>query len=187
MKKKSIQNYVESFSNHVGDAISSIEAAAKCYAEAIKIYADAAQVEFENKYPHVSANTWNKFLAVGNGDLNPSAMLLSDKFCKKISRMPKSVQDQVLNGDSFVVFNPTTRKAEAINYGSLKPRHEKILFDDENLHVRSIPEQVAYSNLLAKEKIEAAKKYTVHTDRLEVHCACDIGRGELESILEEME
>lgn len=182
-----LEEYVNTFKQNVGSAIKCIENAAICYANACREYPNEAQAKFEEAYPHVTPNTWRKFLAVGNGDLNPAALILSDMFCAKISRMPRSVQDEALNGDSFTVFNPTTRKVDKINYGCVKTRHEKILFDDSRNVIRTIPEQIAYCNLVAAEKKSSEKRYTVHTDRLEVHCACEIGRGELEGILSEME
>lgn len=182
-----LEKYITNFKTHIGTAVEAIGNAAKCYAAACHEYPETAQSKFEEEYPHVTPNTWAKFRAVGEGDLNPSAMLLSDQFCAKVARMPRAKQDEILNGDSFMVFNPTTRKVEKVNYGMLKPRHEKILFDEQATKVRTIPEQVAYTDLLAAEKKAARRCYTVHTDRLEVHCACDIGKNELEGILEDMQ
>lgn len=181
-----LECYVKQFSTHVGNAIQSIESAAKCYAAALRAFHDVAQERFENEYPHVTPNTWAKFRAVGEGDLNPAAMLLSDQFCAKIARMPRCKQDDALNGDSFMVFNATTREVDKVNYGDMTRRHERILFDENATKIRTIEEQIAYSDLVAAQKKHAKKFYTVHTDRLEVHCACSIGKGELEGILEDM-
>lgn len=189
MSKKdadSISDYVSRFSHHVGNAIKSIENAAKLYAEAIVKYGKDAQEAFVDAYPHVTPNTWEKFLAVGNGDANPNIMLFSDKFAKRICRMSRNVQDEVLNGGSFSVFNPTTRTIEQINYGSVKPRHERILFDDSRSSIRTIPEQIAYLKVVDSERKKHNLPYCIHSDHLEVTRACTIGKEELENIVEEM-
>lgn len=185
MSKKPIKKYVELFSVHVGTAIEAIENAAKCYSEALHVHGQKAQDAFEEKFPHVSPATWTKFRMVGNGDLNPSAMLLSNKFCAQVQRMPRHKQDEVLNGDSFNVFNPTTREVEQINYGAIKPRHERILFDEAHTTIRTISQQIAFADAMAAEKKAAAKNYTVHDDYVAVHCACDIGKNEWIRIAEE--
>lgn len=181
-----LTTYIQGFGKHIGSALESIQSAANLYAEAIRKYEQKAQDAFEAQYPHVSPATWTKLRLVGNGDLNPAAMLLSNKFCAQIGRMPRHKQDEVLNGDSFDVFNPTTREVERVNYGDLKPRHERIIFDEARTTIRTIPQQVAYADAMAAEKKAAARNYTVHTDHLEVHCACVIGKSELEHIVEDM-
>lgn len=181
-----LSEYVEKFKANLDGAIESIECAANCYVSAVREFGDKAQEAFRAAYPHVTENTWCKFVAIGNGDLNPAVMLLSDKFSAKIARMPKVKQDEVLNGDSFDVFSPTTRKVEKIAYAQLKPRHEAIVFDEATNNVRTIPEQVAYCDLVAAKRKAVRNSYTIHTDFLEVHFACRIGRKELEEILLEM-
>jgi len=181
-----LSEYVDRFSKHVGTAIEAIENAAKCYAEALREHPKDAQREFDKRYPHVTSNTWAKFRAVGNGDANPCIMLFSDKFASKIIRMPRVRQDEVLNGDSFIVFNPTTREAEKVTYCDIKPRHERILFNDNNASVRTIQEQKDYADLLASARKRTRVPYAVKGDHLEVYEACNIGREELVSICEEI-
>ena len=182
-----LAEYVKSFTASMGAALQNIENAARSYAEACKKFPDTAQQAFERAYPHVTPNTWDKLMAVGCGDANASIMLFSDKFAKKIMRMPKSTQDEVLNGQSFVVFNPTTRKAEQVGYSEIKPRHERILFDEAKARIRTIPEQVAYSEIMLKESLKSSRPYIVHTDRVHILRECEIGREEWAAIGEEME
>ena len=186
VKSNDLAAYVSKFSTHIGTAIEAIDNAAKVYAEALNKYGEEAQAAFCDAYPHVTPNTWEKFRAVGNGDANPNILLFSDKFAKKVMRMPRHVQDDVLNGNSFEVFNTTTRKVEHVTYSEISPRVEKILFDDTRSCIRTIPEQVAYSKVMESERKFANRPYRVHSDHLEVMRACSIGRGELENIMEEM-
>ena len=174
------------FSTHLGAAIENIQSAAAVYFQAVTKYGDEAQRAFCDAYPHVTRNTWEKFAAVGSGDANPTIMLFSDKFAKKIIRMPRAVQDEVLNGDSFQVFNATTRTVESVGYGEIRPRHEKVLFDESRNRIRTLAEQVAYSNVVASEQKFHRRPYCVHSDHLEVFEACSIGKDELEAALEEM-
>ena len=182
----SISSYVRGFASHMSSAIEHIQQAAILYAEALNKFGDKAQASFENEYPHVTQNTWDKLRLIGNGEADAKIMLLSDKFAARITRLPIAVQHQTLNGDSFEVVNPQTRKIERVNYGEIKPRHERILFDDELGKVRGIADQVKYIDDENRRKKTRPLPYTVETDALVVHSACRIGKVELEDILEEM-
>jgi len=184
---KQIKDYVDEFSTHIGTAIQAIDNAAKTYVAALKEYPETAQFEFSKRFPQITENTWNKLRCVGYGDAYPSLLLFSDKFAKKIVRMPREVQDEVLNGDSFDWYNPKTEEVEKVPYADLLPRNEKILFDDDRAEIRSIPAQVAYARVLAAERKQHNKPYTVYSDHLKVHEACQIGKNELEDIIGEME
>ena len=185
--KKTLDQYVNDFSKHVNDAVKSITNAAKVYVDALKVYPEKAQRAFEKRYPHVSTKTWAKFRAVGHGDVNPCIMFFSDKFAAQIMRMPKARQDEVLNGDSFEVFNPTTRHVERVTYGEIRPRHERLLFDDNKTAFRDVNAQKDYADLLAAAKKKTYSPYAVKGGNLEVYTACTITKGEVEDILEEME
>ena len=178
--------YVKGFSQHIGAAIDHIQQAANIYAEAINTYGEAAHDAFAKAYPHVTQNTWDKLRLVGNGEADAKIMLLSDKFAARIVRLPIEVQHETLNGDSFCVVNPTTRKMENVNYGEIKPRHERILFDDERGRVRGIEEQVRYIDEQNRRRKSRELPYTVETDAIVVHKACRIGKVELEDALEVM-
>lgn len=182
-----LDTYVTNFSHYLDNAITAIENAAKTYVDALKAYPDTAQEAFQTRYPHVSTGTWARLRSIGHGDANPNIMFFSDKFATKVMRMDRKTQDSVLNGDSFDVFNPTTRKAERITYGNLKPRHERILFDDNAQAMRTIHEQKVYADLLAASRKKTYSPYVVNGDKLEVYSACTITKGEVEDILEEME
>lgn len=196
MKKKISKNkshtfgpitaYVKGFGNHIGSAIEHIQQAAILYVEAIAKYGESAQQAFCEAYPHVTQNTWDKLRLIGNGEADAKIMLLSDKFAARIVRLPIEVQHTTLNGDSFSVVNPQTRKIENVNYGEIKPRHERILFDDEKGNVRGIAEQVKYIDEQNRRKKRKDLPYTVETDALVVHKACRIGKVELEDVLEAM-
>lgn len=179
--------YVKGFGNHIGSAIEHIQQAAILYVDAITKYGESAQQAFCEAYPHVTQNTWDKLRLVGNGDADAKIMLLSDKFAARIIRLPIEVQHETLNGDSFCVVNPQTRKMENVNYGEIKPRHERILFDDERGKIRGIAEQVKYIDEQNRRKKAMEMPYTVETDALVVHKACRIGKTELEDVLEAME
>lgn len=185
--KSALDKFVADFSKHLNTAISSMLAASKTYVAALKEYPDSAQKAFEKKYPQVSATTWAKLRAIGHGDANPSIMFFSDKFAAKVMRMPKTKQDEVLNGVSFDVFNPTTRQVEKVDYSEMKPRHERLLFDDNKTAFRTVYEQKDYADLLAAAKKKTYSPYAVKGDKLEVYTACTITKGEVEDILEEME
>ena len=73
----SLENLVKEFNTHFSSAISEIEAAARCYAEACRKYPDTAQSAFEKIRPQVSPCTWDKLRAIGNGDLNANVLFLS--------------------------------------------------------------------------------------------------------------
>lgn len=178
--------YVKGFSQHIGAAIDHIQQAANIYAEAINTYGETAHDAFSKAYPHVTQNTWDKLRLVGNGEADAKIMLLSDKFAARIVRLPIEVQHETLNGDSFCVVNPTTRKMENVNYGEIKPRHERILFDDERGRVRDIGEQVRYIDEQNRRRKSRELPYTVETDAIVVHKACRIGKVELEDALEAM-
>ena len=186
INQPTLKDLVAEFDKCFASAIEYIERSAKAYAMACRLYPEKAQAEFEKKRPQVSPCTWDKLRAIGNGDANPNIMFLSNQFAAKIVRMPKRKQDEVLNGDSFDVFNPTSRQVDRINYTGLKPRHETILFDDTATKIRTIPEQVAYTDLVAAEKKSKHRDWIVHDNYLEIKCACNIGKNELESIVEEM-
>lgn len=185
--KKTLNQYVNDFSKHVNDAVKSITNAAEVYVAALKEYNEKAQRAFEKRYPHVSTRTWAKFRAVGHHDANPCIMFFSDKFAAQIMRMPKARQDEVLNGDSFEVFNPTTRHVEKVTYGEIRPRHERLLFDDNKTAFRDVNAQKDYADLLAAAKKKTYSPYAVKGGNLEVYTACTITKGEVEDILEEME
>ena len=187
VSNESLNLLVARFSKHLSNAISSMLAASKVYVDALKKYPDSAQKAFEKKYPNVSSTTWAKLRAIGHGDANPSIMFFSDKFAAKVMRMPKTRQDEVLNGVSFDVFNPTTRQVEKVAYCEMKPRHERLLFDDNKTAFRTVYEQKDYADLLAAAKKKTYSPYAVKGDKLEVYTACTITKGEVEDILEEME
>ena len=185
--KKQLNDFIEDFSRHISNAILAIVNAAQTYVDALKVYPDKAQRAFEKRYPHVSTQTWAKLRAIGHGDANPSIMFFSDKFAAKVMRMPKQRQDEVLNGDSFDVFNPTTRHVERVTYGEIRPRHERLLFDDNKTAFRDVNAQKDYADLLAAAKKKTYSPYAVKGGNLEVYTACTITKGEVEDILEEME
>ncbi len=185
-RKGPIQAYVKGFGNHMGAAIEHIQLAANLYAEALQKYGDDAHEAFASAYPHVTQNTWDKLRLVGNGEADAKIMLLSDKFAARIVRLPIEKQHETLNGDSFCIVNPTTRKMENINYGEIMPRHERILFDDEKGKIRGIEEQVRYIDEQNRRRKAQELPYTVETDALVVHKACRIGKVELEDALEAM-
>ena len=91
-----------------------------------------------------------------------------------------------MNGDSFEVVNPQTRKIEPVRYSELQYRHERILFDDTLNRVRTIPEQVDYIDEQNAKRKHAPRPYSVETDALVVHQACRIGKNELTDIIAEM-
>ncbi len=186
-KKKKLETYVAEFATHIEDAVTAITKAAQTYVAALEAYPETAQEVFSSKYPHVTANTWAKFRAVGHGDANPCIMFFSDKFAAQVMRMPKPRQDAVLNGESFEVFNPSTRMVERVTYGNIRPRHERLLFNDNTCSFRSVGEQKDYADLLASAKKKTYSPYCVKGDALEVYQACTIGKNEIESILDEME
>ena len=186
-KSNPLTAYVKGFGNHMGAAIEHIQQAATLYAEALKKYGGAAQQAFCDAYPHATQNTWDKLRLIGNGEADAKILLLSDKFAARIVRLPIEVQHTTLNGDSFAVVNPQTRRVENVNYGEIKPRHERILFDDEKGKVRGIEEQVRYIDEQNRRKKQKDLPYTVETDALVIHQACRIGKPELEDVLEAME
>lgn len=182
-----LDTYLHNFGIHLGTAIDAIDQAARNYAAAIRDYPETAQQAFEDAYPHVTRNTWDKLRLIGNGEADAKVMLLSDKFAARIIRLPVAKQRETLNGDSFAIVNAQTRKIENVNYYNLKPRQERILFDDERGQVRSIPEQVAYIDRENARKKTIPRPYTVETDALVIHQACRIGKVELIDIVEGME
>ena len=185
--KDGLEAYVRGFGNHMGNAIESIHSAAVLYAEAIRKYKDKAQDRFEEAYPHVTANTWDKLRLVGNDEADPKIMLLSDRFAARIIRMPLAKQQETLNGDSFEIVHAQTRKIRRIHYFDVTPQQERILFDDEKNRVRTLPEQVEYIDKENAKRKKMPRPYSVETDALVVHQACRIGKNELEDIIEEMQ
>lgn len=184
---ETLDTYVSNFSHHLDTAITAIENAAKIYVDALKNYPDTAQKAFQDRYPHVSTGTWARLRKIGYGDANPNIMFFSDKFATRISNMPRAAQDKALNGDSFVVYNPTTRTAERVTYGNLKPRHENILFDPNAQAMRTLDEQREYVYQMAEAKKRTYHPYAVKGEILEVYSRCTISKSEVECILEEME
>lgn len=185
-ENNTLDSYLNEFAIHLGSAIESIDKAAHIYAAAINEFPEEAQQKFEEAYPHVTENTWEKLRLIGNGEADPKIMLLSDKFAARMIRLPVQKQKETLNGDSFQVVNPQTRKIEKVQYYDMKPRHERILFDDTKGRVRTLSEQVAFIDEQNAKPKRVPLPYSVETDALVVHQACRIGKTELMQILEAM-
>ena len=186
MSKKTLNEYAENFGNNIKLGIESIKQAATEYADAIREYPSKAEKYFREQFPSVTATTWDKLRSIGNGDLNPNAILVSDVFCKALSKLPIEKQNRIFIGKGFRVVDPITRQTSVVAFSQLTARQEKIVFDGES--IRTPEQQRKYIDDTRSEMEENNKIVPYHIDgkRLFIHRKCEIGLRELEKIIEKM-
>lgn len=187
-QKKTINQFVASFANHLGAGIQSIYLAAKEYADAVVEYPDKASEEFHKAFPQVTEATWDKMRLVGSGSAVPAIMLVSDRLAFKIARMPIDKQKSIFGTDAPLrIVNRTTGKVERVRIADITARQERILFDDEKNEVRSVAQQKKFVETLNDgDAKESLPPYEVQGNVLFVRRRCNIGREELVRIIGSM-
>ena len=186
-RNEEIKQAVLKFGIEVGATIESLRRAAKVYADIIAKYGAEAEAAFKASYSNVSEGTWEKLRLIGNGDLMPHVLLMSGTMAQRVMRMKKSEQEEFMHDNNGVeVFNEQTRKVEFVKYVDLKPRHERILFDEKG-NVRTIEEQKAFVEAAPAVPVKRATvAYCIDGDTLVVNRKCRIGKNELAGILRRM-
>lgn len=189
---KSVNDYVVEFGHEFGMGIDAIRRAGKIYADAIIRHPSTAMQKFQETYPAISPQTWETLERIGNGDLNPNAMLLSSSVASKVARIPIKNQDKMFaeNTKGFMVVNPSTLKPRLVPIASLSTSQANLLIDEERGRVRTVDEQLQIIKDKAKEdRDERGKprvKYLILGNTVRIG-NIEIGKETLRKILREMD
>ena len=149
---RTVDEYAQRFGAQFKVGTEGIKAAADIYVEAIWKYPDEARSVFATAYPGLGRNSWDLLERIGNGDLNPNAMLLPYVVAKRVSKMPIEVQDRIFDrcANGCEVVSRTTFQPRIVPITSLSMKASELLIDEDKGRVRSVREQRRL--LLAQQK-----------------------------------
>ena len=149
---RTVDEYAQRFGAQFKVGTEGIKAAADIYVEAIWKYPKEARGVFATAYPGLGRNSWDLLERIGNGDLNPNAMLLPYVVAKRVSKMPIEVQDRIFDrcANGCEVVSRTTFQPRIVPITSLSMKASELLIDEDKGRVRSVREQRRL--LLAQQK-----------------------------------
>ena len=149
---RTVDEYAQRFGAQFKVGTEGIKAAADIYVEAIWKYPDEARSVFATAYPGLGRNSWDLLERIGNGDLNPNAMLLPYVVAKRVSKMPIEVQDRIFDrcANGCEVVSRTTFQPRIVPITSPSMKASELLIDEDKGRVRSVREQRRL--LLAQQK-----------------------------------
>lgn len=190
---KTINDYVVEFGHKLGMGLDAIKEAGKIYATALLKHPSTAAVRFAETYPTISAHTWDMLERIGNGDVHPGALLLSNNVAIKVSRLPVQKQNRIFEQASkgFKVVNPTTMRSRTIPLSSLSVSQASILIDEDEGKIRSEKEQreiLKNRNIITRENPgrERLPKYRIVGNVCYI-AGVEVGYATLKRIIAEME
>ena len=140
---RTVDEYAQRFGAQFMVGTEGIKAAADIYVEAIWKYPDEARSVFASAFPGLGRNSWDLLERIGNGDLNPSAMLLPYVVAKRVSKMPIEVQNRIFDkcANGCEVVSRTTFQPRIVPITSLSMKASELLIDEDKGRVRSVREQ----------------------------------------------
>ena len=140
---KTVDEYVIRFGKQMNIGVGGISAAGATYVEAIWKHPEEARSAFATAYPGLGRNSWDLLERIGNGDLNPNAMLLPYVVAKRVSKMPIEVQDRIFDkcANGCEVVSRTTFQPRIVPITSLSMRASELLIDEDKGRVRTVREQ----------------------------------------------
>ena len=140
---RTIGELVIEFGKQMNIGVGGISAAACTYVKAIWEHPEEARSAFATAYPGLGRNSWDLLERIGNGDLNPNAMLLPYVVAKRVSKMPIEVQDRIFDkcANGCEVVSRTTFQPRIVPITSLSMRASELLIDEDKGRVRSVREQ----------------------------------------------
>lgn len=178
MKKSIIENRVAQFGRHMQAGTKHLYEACCIYAKTIMDDYTAADA-FCKAYPMVSKTTWDKMRLVGVNAIEPTLLLLSDRLCGKLARLP--IKDQkVICAAKIKVVRPSGRVV-AKGIREFTREDEKRVFAD-GMKVLTVPEQRKGIKKKANRAF-AGRPYSVEGETLRVFRACVISMNEIAAIL----
>lgn len=189
LKKESlvttVSDYVQQFSSHMNSGIESILKAAKTYAMALISHPNTAQAAFEDAYPSVSKEMWERLAKIGNGDVHPRAVLVSDSFARKIEKLSVKQQNAIFSSaKGFEVYDVKRRKVEVVPFAKITTSMEKMIFDEKAGRIRTANEQKEYCDELnRKNGVDEGDRYVILGKVVKFKKNATFGIGELKAIL----
>lgn len=192
---KSVDDYVQRFGERFSAGLNAIAEAGRIYAEALRKHPTLAQEQFRQKYPTVSDRTWNMLRAIGNGDLNPGAMILLPSVADKVKKLPREQQDVLFRESSSGVWvmNPRNYKFENVDLANMTSGQLSIALDEAKGKLRNEREQREFVSKMVhncrRENKGRAKTPPVYKilGRTLMVGNVEIGIAELKSIIAQME
>lgn len=154
---------------------------AKAYADAVAKYGQDAQRAFADAFPTVGAATWTRLRAVGAGDFPAAAMLASEAYVSRLSRLPIASRNRLaLMGRSFRVVDAETGRERTVPFTAVTSQQLDIALTPAGEY-RSPEQQREYiaSHLDDLRRRVATLPYRIENDRMVLAHAGSIGRNEL--------
>lgn len=154
---------------------------AKAYADAVARFGQDAQKAFAEAFPTVGTATWARLRAVGSGDFPAAAMLASEAYVSRLSRLPIASRNRlVLLGRSFRVVDAETGRERTVPFTAVTAQQLDIALTPAGEY-RSPEQQREYiaSHLEDLRRRVATLPYRIENDRMVLAHAGSIGRNEL--------
>lgn len=154
---------------------------AKAYADAVSLYGADAQKAFSDAFPTVGPATWTRLRAVGAGDFPAAAMLASEAYVARLSRLPLASRNRlVLMGRSFRVVDAETGRERTVPFTAVTAQQLDIALTPAGEY-RSPEAQREYiaSHMEDLRRRVATLPYRIENDRMVLAHAGSIGRNEL--------
>ena len=172
--------------------VAAIREGAEIYTKALNKYGEEARRIFTERYPGVGFRTWQVLERIGDGKLNPNALMLPYRAAERFERMPIAVQDRIFDSgtNGFNVVSPITLQPRILPVTSLTVSAAEVLIDEKKGRVRTVEEQRKFLVERTKKTVgtpERAKMlYTVFNGYVRIGSA-ELDLATMKRIVAEME
>lgn len=183
--KVSINNHLEQFGEKLKLGMSAIRDAAEIYVKALRQYS-FAQRRFEERYPDIKKDTWQRLRDIGSGKLVPEAMMFRPVAAQTYRALPIKTQKALISGSVDLALNDGT--VVNVPYARLSDSQCGVVVNVSEGKIRSIEEQreILKKNLKPKRKRVAKKGYRVIGDTVKFFADTILTVMDIERILAEM-
>jgi hypothetical protein len=177
MNQSVIKSRVEEFGRHMQAGTEHLYQACCIYAQTVMEDHTATEA-FCKAFPAVSKTTWDKMRLVGVNAIEPTLLLLSDRLCSKLARLPIKDQREVCAAKIKIV-RPSGRVITK-SVREITQDEERKVFD-QDMKIKSVSEQ----RKALKEKAKT-RPYAVEGEVLRVFRSCIISKAELVQIINQI-
>ena len=190
--EEGIAEYANRFGAKFRAGVAAIREAAEIYTKALNEYGEEARRVFTERYPGVGFRTWQVLERIGDGKLNPNALMLPYRAAERFERMPIAVQDRIFDSgtNGFNVVSPITLQPRILPVTSLTVSAAEVLIDEKKGRVRTVEEQrkflVERTKRTAGTSERAKMLYTVCNGYVRIGSA-ELDLATMKRIVAEME
>ncbi len=182
----SVQDAAAAFGEAFRSAEDAFVAAGRIYAEAIRQFGQGAREAFASAAPKISASTWRRLEAIGNGALDSRLLTAGSAGAAALRRLPVQAQGPALDhGVEVLIGSGDTLRIQIDN---LTQQQVRQVFSGD--HIRDIPAQRAWLETnaphLSSPSIAAGSPWIVKAGKVSVSRPCQLTRLDLVRMLAEI-